>query len=72
MADLTAADMDAAVAHHRRQRAQHGSGDGDLTMAKISKRYKAMAAKVAPGKSYGVDEALKILKENAKTKFVSR
>ena len=39
-------------------------------MAKISKRYKAMAAKVAPGKSYGVDEALKILKDNAKTKFV--
>jgi large subunit ribosomal protein L1 len=39
-------------------------------MAKISKRYKAMAAKVAPGKTYGVDEALKILKDNAKTKFV--
>src|SRR5258707_15014788 len=39
-------------------------------MAKISKRYKAMAAKVAPGKSYAVDEALKILKDNAKTKFV--
>ena len=39
-------------------------------MAKISKRYKAMATKVAPGKSYGVDEALKILKDNAKTKFV--
>src|SRR5579864_8039731 len=39
-------------------------------MAKISKRYKAMAAKVAPGKSYGVDEALKIIKDNAKTKFV--
>ena len=29
-----------------------------------------MATKVAPGKSYGVDEALKILKDNAKTKFV--
>lgn len=39
-------------------------------MAKISKRYKAMQGKVAPGKSYGVDEALKILKDNAKTKFV--
>jgi large subunit ribosomal protein L1 len=39
-------------------------------MTKISKRYKAMATKVAPGKSYGVDEALKILKDNAKTKFV--
>ncbi len=38
-------------------------------MAKISKRYKAMATKVAPGKSYGVDEALKILKDNAKTKM---
>src|SRR5476651_2036368 len=39
-------------------------------MAKISKRYKAMQSKVAPGKTYGVDEALKILKDNAKTKFV--
>jgi len=39
-------------------------------MAKISKRFKAMANKVAPGKLYGVDEALKILKESSKTKFV--
>ncbi len=39
-------------------------------MAKISKRYKAMQSKVTPGKTYGVDEALKILKDNAKTKFV--
>ena len=39
-------------------------------MAKMSKRYKAMSAKVAPGKLYGVDEALKILKDNSKTKFV--
>ncbi len=37
---------------------------------KISKRYKAMSDKVALGKSYAVDEALKILKDNAKTKFV--
>ena len=37
---------------------------------KISKRFKAMQGKVAPGKSYSVDEALKLLKDNAKTKFV--
>jgi large subunit ribosomal protein L1 len=39
-------------------------------MAKFSKRYRAMAQKVAPGKAYGLDEALKIVKDNAKTKFV--
>lgn len=37
---------------------------------KISKRFKAMNDKVAPGKNYAVDEALQILKDNAKTKFV--
>ncbi|MBS0557063.1 MAG: 50S ribosomal protein L1 [Proteobacteria bacterium] len=37
---------------------------------KISKRYKAMQDKAQPGKLYGVEEALKIVKDNAKTKFV--
>jgi large subunit ribosomal protein L1 len=37
---------------------------------KISKRYKAMQSNVTLGKTYGVDEALKIVKDNAKTKFV--
>jgi len=37
---------------------------------KISKRFKAMQGKTQPGKVYGIDEALKILKDNAKTKFV--
>jgi large subunit ribosomal protein L1 len=37
---------------------------------KISKRFKAMEKVVTPGKTYGVDEALKIIKDNAKTKFV--
>jgi large subunit ribosomal protein L1 len=37
---------------------------------KISKRFKAMEKAVTPGKTYGVDEALKIIKDNAKTKFV--
>ena len=37
---------------------------------KISKRFKAMSDKVAPGKNYAVDEALQILKDNARTKFV--
>src|SRR5687768_2525781 len=39
-------------------------------MAKVSKRFKAMANKVVPGKLYPIDEALKILKDNSKTKFV--
>ncbi len=34
------------------------------------KRFKAMQDKVTPGKTYSVDEALKILKDNSKTKFV--
>ena len=38
-------------------------------MAKISKRFKAMTV-VEAGKQYPVDAALKIIKENAKTKFV--
>jgi large subunit ribosomal protein L1 len=37
---------------------------------KISKRYQAMTKAVKPGKAYAIDEALKILKDNAKTKFV--
>jgi len=39
-------------------------------MANISKRYKAMQGAVAEGKSYTIDEAFKILKDNSKTKFV--
>ncbi|MGN6480674.1 50S ribosomal protein L1 [Luteibacter sp.] len=38
-------------------------------MAKITKRMKAAAAAVQPGKTYGIDEALKIVKDNAKAKF---
>jgi len=37
---------------------------------KISKRFKAMQSKVTPGKTYPVDDALKMIKDNAKTKFV--
>jgi large subunit ribosomal protein L1 len=36
---------------------------------KISKRYKALAAKVVPGKAYSIEEALKIVKDGAKAKF---
>ena len=36
---------------------------------KISKRYKALAEKVAPGKAYGIDDALKLVKDGAKAKF---
>lgn len=39
-------------------------------MAKISKRFKVMTGKVVEGKTYAIDEALKILKDNSKTKFV--
>jgi large subunit ribosomal protein L1 len=39
-------------------------------MAKISKRYKALTALVQPGKSYAIDDALRILKDNSKLKFV--
>lgn len=38
-------------------------------MAHISKRYKAITAKVDRNKLYAVDEALNLVKENAKAKF---
>jgi large subunit ribosomal protein L1 len=39
-------------------------------MAKISKRFKSMNGLVQEGKSYPLDAALKILKDNSKTKFI--
>jgi large subunit ribosomal protein L1 len=36
---------------------------------KISKRYKALSQMVTPGKTYAVDEALRIVKDGAKAKF---
>jgi len=39
-------------------------------MAKISKRFKALQTLVQPGKSYSIDDALRILKDNSKVKFV--
>jgi large subunit ribosomal protein L1 len=39
-------------------------------MAKITKRAKALQGLVVPGKSYAVDDALRILKDNSKVKFV--
>lgn len=39
-------------------------------MAKITKRAKALQGKVVPGKAYPVEEALRILKDNSKVKFV--
>lgn len=38
-------------------------------MAQVSKRYKALAAKVDRTKLYSVDEALKLVQETAKAKF---
>ncbi len=39
-------------------------------MARISKRMKAIRARVEPGKAYTLDEALEILKQSSKIKFV--
>jgi len=39
-------------------------------MTKISKKYKAMSTAVVAGKSYAIDDALKIIKDNSKRKFV--
>lgn len=39
-------------------------------MAKISKRFKSMQDLVEPGKLYPLDDALKLLKDHSKTKFV--
>ena len=38
-------------------------------MAKLTKRQKRAQAAVQPGKSYGIDEALKIVKDNSNAKF---
>jgi large subunit ribosomal protein L1 len=39
-------------------------------MANIGKRYKAIREKVVPGKAYGLAEAIKLVQDGAKTKFV--
>ncbi|ANB18639.1 50S ribosomal protein L1 [Dokdonella koreensis] len=39
-------------------------------MANIGKRYKSLRDKVVPGKAYGIEDALKLVKEGAKAKFV--
>ena len=39
-------------------------------MANIGKRYKSIRAKVVPGKAYALAEAIKLVQEGAKTKFV--
>jgi large subunit ribosomal protein L1 len=39
-------------------------------MTKISKRFQAISKLVEPGKTYAIDDALKILKNNSKVKFV--
>ncbi len=36
---------------------------------KVSKRYKALAAKIEPGKTYALDEALQLVRDGAKAKF---
>ena len=39
-------------------------------MARISKRYKNLQTLVTPGKAYSLDDALKLIQSNSKTKFV--
>jgi len=39
-------------------------------MAKITKRFKAMQSLVEPGKTYAIDDVLRILKDSSKVKFV--
>ncbi len=39
-------------------------------MTKISKKFKAMTAAVVAGKAYAIDDALKLVKDNSKRKFV--
>ena len=39
-------------------------------MARISKRYKNLQATVTPGKAYSLDDAIKLIQSNSKTKFV--
>jgi len=39
-------------------------------MTHLSKRYKSMQDAVEPGKSYAIEQALQIVKDNAKAKFV--
>jgi len=39
-------------------------------MAKLSKRFKAMQGLVEPGKTYALNDALSMVKDNAKAKFV--
>jgi large subunit ribosomal protein L1 len=39
-------------------------------MARITKRFKALNATVEPGKAYPLDEALQLLKDNSKVRFV--
>ena len=39
-------------------------------MAQNGKRYKAISETVTPGKAYAIDEALKLVKDGAKAKFV--
>src|SRR5690606_5763624 len=61
----------AGGAQHRRLRPFHGHpGDGELiAMAKIGKRMAQARGKVDASKVYGVSEAVKLVKENAKAKF---
>ncbi len=39
-------------------------------MARISKRFKAINGLVEPGKAYSIDEAIRIIKDGSKVKFV--
>ncbi len=56
-------------AHDRRFRAFHGHHGGGSVMAKLSKRVKAIKAKVDRTKAYPFDNAVALIKECATAKF---
>src|SRR5262249_45021809 len=55
--------------HYCGQRAQHGRRRGRSLIMAVTKKEKVWKAKLTPGKQYAIDEALKLVKEFATSKF---
>ncbi len=68
--DMTAADLDAAVRTDCRFRLAVWVWWWRVELMVQTKRQKAIDLAVVPGKSYGIDEAIKILKTATKAKFI--
>ena len=69
MADLTAADMDAAVRTIAGSARSMGLERGGCVMAKLTKRQNAIAEKIEAGKAYNFEEAVALLAELSTVKF---